>query len=378
MCCDPQPRSGTVCGMPPPFVAGLDLSRQFYWQAVRPVVDVALPDLPHTAALIGPGSDVLGLDTERSTDHDWGPRLLLFLHPTDHAQHGQQLDQFLARQLPTSFAGYPTNFAPADARVQVMTATSGPVRHRVVITDLTNWFDGWLGFDPRRAVDLLDWLATPTQRLAEVTAGAVFHDGLDELNTARDRLRWYPHDVWLYILACQWQRIAQEEAFVARCTEVGDQIGAAVVTARIVRDIMRLHLLMHRRYPPYSKWLGSAVARLPDADTLTTPLAAALTTTGTVREDHLCQAYETAAAAHNQLELTNPIDPATRPFHDRPFRVLHADRFATELIARITDPHIAALPAIGAIDQFADNTDLLGRTDQCRAATRAALNITAP
>jgi hypothetical protein len=225
-------------------------------------------------------------------------------------------------------------------------------------------------------VGLLDWLATPTQRLAEVTGGAVFHDGLGELTAVRDRLRWYPHDVWLYILACQWQRIAQEEAFVGRCTEVGDEIGAAVVAGRIVRDLIRLHLLMYRRYPPYSKWLGSTFARLPDAGTLTAPLAAALTTSGTVREDHLGQASEAAAAAHNHLELTDPIDPATRHFHDRPFRVLHADRFATELVARITDPRIAALPAIGTIDQFADNTDLLGDIGRCRATARAALNIT--
>jgi hypothetical protein len=361
--------------MRPSFVAGLDLARQFYRQAVHPVLDTALPDLPHSAALIGPGSEVLGFDTERSTDHDWGPRLLVFLHPADRGEHGKQLDDVLARRLPASFAGYPTNFAPADARVQVMTPASAPVRHRVVITDLPTWFDGWLGFDPRRDVSLLDWLATPTQRLAEVTGGAVFHDGLDELDPARDRLRWYPHDIWLYVLACQWQRIAQEEAFVARCTEVGDEIGAAVVTARLVRDLMRLRLLLHRRYPPYSKWLGSALDRLPDAAVLTTPLTQALTTTGPARQEHLCRAYATAATIHNRLGLTEPIDPTPRPFHDRPFQVLRADRFTTALLARITDPNIAALPVIGAIDQFADNTDLLGHAQQCRAVTRAALGI---
>ena len=359
--------------MPPRFVPGLDLARRFYHQAVRPVLDTAWPDLPHSAALIGPGSEVLGFDTERSTDHDWGPRLLLFLHPADRAEHGKQLDDLLARRLPTSFAGYSTNFAPADARVQVMTPASGPVRHRVAITDLPTWSDAQLGFDPRRDVSPLDWLATPTQRLAEVTGGAVFHDGLEELDSARDRLRWYPHDIWLYVLACQWQRLAQEEAFVGRCTEAGDEIGAAVVTARLVRDLMRLHLLQHRRYPPYSKWLGSALNRLPAADALTTPLAQALTTIGRTRQEHLCHAYSSAATVHNRLGLTEPIDPTPRPYHDRPFHVLRADRFTTALLGRITDPNIAALPVVGAIDQFADNTDLLGHPQQCRAITGAAL-----
>lgn len=34
--------------------------------------------------------------------------------------------------------------------------------------------------------------------------------------------------------------------------------GSAVITARLARDLMRLCLLMDRRYPPYSKWLGTA------------------------------------------------------------------------------------------------------------------------
>jgi len=67
--------------------------------------------------------------------------------------------------------------------------------------------------------------------------------------------------VWRYVLACQWRRVDQEEPFPGRCAEVGDDLGARIVTARLARDLMRLCLLMHRQYPPYSKWLGTAFAR---------------------------------------------------------------------------------------------------------------------
>jgi hypothetical protein len=362
-----------------PFTTGLRLAGEYYRQAVRPILDAALPDLSHSAALVGPGSDVLGFDTPRSTDHDWGPRLLLFLHPDDQARHGQRLHDLLAHQLPTAFAGYPTNFAPAQARVQVMTPVDyPPVNHRLIITDLATWTAGWLGFDPLRSVTLLDWLATPTQRLAETTAGAVFHDGLNQLTPIRRRLRWYPHDVWRYILACQWQRIAEEEAFVARCAEVGDHTGATMVTARLVRDLMRLHLLMHRRYPPYSKWLGTATARLPHGEAVAQTLHQALTTDGRTREQHLCAAYQSAAATHNDLALTEPVDPTTRPFHDRPFQVLEAERFAAALRTATSDPHVRALPLLGAIDQFADSSPLLGDAPRCRAITQTALGLAEP
>ena len=110
----------------------------------------------------------------------------------------------------------------------------------------------------------------PQQPLLEVTAGGVFHDGLGELIPMREKLAWYPHDVWLYLLASQWMRIAQEEPFVGRCAEAGDELGSRIVAGRIVRDLMRLCFLIERRYAPYSKWLGTAFARLDCASELAT------------------------------------------------------------------------------------------------------------
>ncbi len=45
------------------FIAGIELSRQFYRKAVRPILDQRFPNLAHAAAHIGGGSDVLGFDT---------------------------------------------------------------------------------------------------------------------------------------------------------------------------------------------------------------------------------------------------------------------------------------------------------------------------
>ncbi|MEU5583283.1 DUF4037 domain-containing protein [Streptomyces huasconensis] len=364
----------------PSFIPGLELSRRFYLEAVRPLLDEAVPGLAHSAARLGGGSEVLGFDTARSADHEWGPRLQLFLRPEDVPRHGTAITALLSARLPKTFYGYPTHFAAtAEAGIRIMQATDGPVHHRVDITDLGTWFTAQLGFAPGRDVTALDWLATPAQRLAEVTAGAVFHDGLSRLGPARAQLAWYPHDLWLHLLACQWQRISQEEAFVGRCGEVGDELGSAVVAARLVRDLMRLCLLMDRRYPPYSKWLGSAFARTRQATVLTPFLTAALAASDWyTREQHLARAYETVAAAHNQLDLTDPVDPTTRPYHNRPFQVLHAERFTAALTARITDPAVRALPLTGTVDQFTDSTDILSNPQRARAVTQATTPVPEP
>jgi len=338
----------------PEFVPGLRLARDFYAMVVGPLLEEQFSQVPYSAALLGPGSEVAGFDSPRSTDHDWGPRLRIFLPDSDADRHASALTAMLASRLPESFRGYPVAFP-------VTREPGGPARHRVQVIGLGTWLTSHLGFDPRHAVTLLDWLATPAQRLAEFTTGEVFHDGPGELSRARDTMAWYPHDVWLYLLACQWQRIGQEEAFPGRCAEAGDDLGSAIVTARLARDLMRLCLLMHRRYPPYSKWLGTAFARLPGTAGLAASLAAALSAgSWPAREQHLREAYETVAALHNHLGLTPPLDTRTRGFYDRPYQVIDAARFTAVLREAITDPQIRRLPPAGAIDQFVDSTDAAG------------------
>lgn len=340
---------------------------------MRPLLARAYPGLPHAAARMGPGSEVLGFDGERSVDHDWGPRLELFLSPSDVARHGEDLSALLAAWLPKQVRGWPTNFEPPEARVRVMAATTGPVAHRVYITDVGQWSVDQLGFDARRGVTVLDWLATPAQRLAEATGGAVFHDGINELTELRSRLQWYPDDVWRYVLAAQWTRIGQEEAFVGRTAEAGDDLGSRLIAARLAREVMRLCLLLARRYPPYSKWLGAAFAALPNIEVIAAALREALDAgDATCRQAALCSAYEAVGRWQNELALADTVESTRRPFFDRPYPVIDASRFATALADHIDDATLAALPPIGAVDQYVDSTDVLSWPELPRKIMAAA------
>src|SRR5829696_8639177 len=53
---------------PMTFTPGLDLSEVLFRTAVEPLLAHNAPGLSYAAGLIGAGSDVLGFDTERSTD----------------------------------------------------------------------------------------------------------------------------------------------------------------------------------------------------------------------------------------------------------------------------------------------------------------------
>jgi len=349
------------------FRPGLDLAREFYTSVVQPLLAELFPGLRYSAALIGAGSEVLGFDSRRSTDHDWGPRLHIFLAAHLAGRWADRIAADLGERLPASFAGYPVRYPLSG---EPPTAA----RHHVLVRALPGWLIGQLGFDPVAGITAFDWLATPTQRLAELTGGAVFHDGLGQLRAVRASLAWYPDDVWRYVLACQWTRIDQEEPFAGRAGEAGDELGSAVIAARLARDLMRLCLLMDRCYPPYSKWLGTAFARSPAGQAVAPHLAAALTAAGwQAREPHLCRALQAAAGVHNGLGLTRPVPAAVRRFWDRPYLVLGAGRFAAALRHSITDPDLRGLPLTGAVDQFTDNTDALGDPATLRASMAAWL-----
>jgi Domain of unknown function (DUF4037) len=229
---------------------------------------------------------------------------------------------------------------------------------------LDDWLIERLGGDPRAGMRTIDWLSIPTQRLAEVTGGAVYADGRGELTAVRRRLASYPDDIWRYVLACQWRRIAQEEAFVGRCGEVGDELGSAVVAARIARDLMRLCLLLARRYPSYSKWLGTAVARHRTGGGRVVATVAA--TRWRDREATLCEAYELVAIRSNAVGLAPVLASTVRGFHERPYRVLAAHRFVEVLRAAINDAALRVAPPVGAVDQVVDNTEVTSHAGRFR------------
>ncbi|MBA3873916.1 MAG: DUF4037 domain-containing protein [Anaerolineae bacterium] len=348
----------------PEFIPGLQLSETFYHEAVRPILDTHFPGLAYSAALVGSGSEVLGFDTPMSSDHHWGPRVLLFLNETDFAAFSQPIHDQLANELPFTFRNFPTNFThpnPNDKGVQLLQeSTTRPINHRVQVMTLQQFFKGAFALEYGQPLSATDWLTIPSQRLRAFTAGAVFHDAIG-LEAIRQQFQYYPHDVWLYMLAAGWARIGQEEHFVGRTGYVGDDLGSQVIAARLVRDLMRLCFLMEKQYAPYPKWFGTAFSKLTCGERLTSIFRGVmLAESWREREQSLAQAYEAVAQMHNALGITEALPAKVSDFWGRPFKVIHGEQFASAIKARIQDEAVKRIPVdIGSIDQFSDSTDLI-------------------
>lgn len=355
----------------PDFVPGLELSRLYATEVVAPILRKTFPALPFAIGLMGEGSDVVGFDTARSMDHDWGPRCFVFIDESARESLGPWLSETLGNQLPHTFLGFPTgiDYHSDGATFMADAGSSGPINHRVQITSPQNTLRWTVGVTSLDEVTPALWMTTPQQKLLELTAGAIFQDDTGEITRVREAFAWYPDDVWRLMLAGTWKAISQLEPFVGRCGEVGDDLGSQLVAMRLIRDQMRLAFLLERRYAPYQKWFGTAFDRLALAHLLTPSFdQARFARTWQEREQGIVAASVTLANRTNALKLAAWVDPTPRNFWSRPFQVLHAERFTEALKASITDPAVKVLPAdLGGLDTWVDSTDAVGEQRLHRA-----------
>ena len=342
----------------------LELNRRFYSQSVRPALDKHFPNLPHAAALIGYGSEVLGFDTEMSMDHNWYPRVYLFVREKDQGLI-PSIHEMLKDELPHEFLGFPVDTVPVPDEPGTRWMKEkhyGPVDHAVAITTVRDFTLDTLGWDVNDPLTAVDWLTFPSQILRTMTAGAVYFDNAGELTRLREALAWYPQDTWLYLLASTWDRIGQEEHLMPRAGFEGDELGSAIIGSRLVRDIMSLSFLMEKQYAPYPKWFGSGFSQLSCSGELTPILCETQKAENwKQRQGALCKGYESLVRKHNSLGITEPFADQVSSFHGRPFQVIHGDRIAQAIAHKITGIDIKELVSkglIGGIDQWSDSSEL--------------------
>ncbi len=345
----------------PKFMPGLRLDELYYKKIVEPILGSKFPRLKYSAGLLGSGSEVLGYDTPQSRDHNWGLRLFLFLMDNDLRTQSNEIDQELRVNLPRSFLGYSTSFGkPDEIGVRVpKQSSSGKIDHYVMFYTIRSFFKEYLGIHPYQKIRDSTWLTLPQQKLLSIVKGKIFHDGLG-IKAIIKNFEYYPRDVWLFMLASQWSKISQKEAFVGRTAVVGDELGSRIIASEIVRDLMGLCFLMEKTYAPYSKWFGKAFSELKIAKEISPVLGKVLDSTSiNEREYYIARAYSIVSTKHNSLKITKTMKTQVSKFYNRPYLVIHGDIFAKEIMEKIRDPSIRNLPMIGSIDQLMDSSDFL-------------------
>ena len=248
---------------------GLELSRAYFEQFGRPMLEEQFPELlPYLAVgLFGKGSECFGWDDELSRDHDFEPGFCLFLPEEELVDRRQEflLERAYAR-LPKEFGGV------SRAVLQPV----GGARHGVLRT--AEFFTRTIG-SPNGALSLEQWMTLPEQALAEATNGEIFFDNWGEVSRIREQLAYFPEDVRLKRLAGRLLLMAQAGQYnVPRCLGHGEPAAAQLAAIEFADSAMAAAFLLSRRYRPYYKWRFRALRALPLLSELASPLERILTT----------------------------------------------------------------------------------------------------
>lgn len=356
---------------------GIDLSQRFYEKVVGPILHDNFPYMAHAAARVGLGSEILGFDSEVSADHDYGPCVQLFLPAANFPTIAPAVMKALDSSLPLSFEGWPvrysTNVRPpsGDPGAGMLGADHGAELYTVAA-----WCNRFWGRQFPNELTTQDWLSYSEQTFLTITGGKVFRDDFGELASLRKRMAYFPRDVWLYKLAAQWGRIAEERAYVGRAGDAGDDIGSRVIAARMVGNIMRLAMLIERHYAPYPKWFGTAFSRLDCASDLKPMLDQVMRAEDwKAREAGLIEACSFAAELQIAKGVPGASIPSIGSIHTRPYQFVDSLAIFASLRSSIEDEELRQLPEFGAADQFLTSNFVLAVPAYASAATASLLEL---
>ena len=234
---------------------GLELSRAFYEEHGRPMLETQFPELLSFLAcgLFGSGSECFGYDDMVSQDHDFEPGFCIFLPGEDVVS---RRDAFLLERayakLPRSFGGF----------ARSLLSPVGGSRHGVL--RIEEFFRRVIGV-PDGNLDLPQWLSLPEQSLAEATNGEVFFDHFGEVTYIRENLHYYPEDIRRKRLAGYLLLMEQSGQYnYVRCLKHGEPAAAQLAAVEFVKSTLSVLFLLNCRYQPYYKWVFRALRELPE------------------------------------------------------------------------------------------------------------------
>jgi hypothetical protein len=324
--------------------SGSELSERYHREVVGPALTKRWPNLRYAAGRLGSGSDVLGYDDATSEDHDWGLRLTILVAPELTAE----VENHLEAVLPAQFLGMPTR--------PVLTWTAAPIL-AVEVASVDTFARGRLGVGANEEWTVEDWLSFTGQAVSEVRSGPVFLDTDGALTALRRRLDWYPDDIWRWILAADWSALREELPFVGRTGQRGDDLGSRIIAARLARTAMHLTFMLHRAWPPYSKWLGTAFRELPASGDVRRGLEEAVAADEwQERQRALGEAIQALARLQTSRGLPS-ASPGVAPFYDRPHLGVAAIHEA--LLETIESDQLRARVLTGTVEQWCESVPAL-------------------
>jgi len=328
------------------FIPGLVLNDGYFHDLIKPILSACFPSLRYAASRIGPCSDVLGIDTYISMDHNWGPQAQIFLTEEDHPKYSDEIKRVLSEEIPQDYKGFPTNWLlnQPNGGNHPEFSPDGKVNPNVEVLTVRQFVKDNLGIDYTNPITLRDWFAFSEQGLLHVVSGKIFHNDLPELEEMRAYFSYYPQPIWLLKMYAFWNAISEEQTFIGRCHHVQDEVGERLITARIVNKLMKLCFYLEKKFHPYSKWFGTGFSKLNCANDMKPIFQKILKANSyNQRSQALCTACLKIAEMHNALNITRPVPLEIVDYYQRGYKGLQTGNLVDVLAEAINQDMLKEL-----------------------------------
>ena len=115
---------------------------------------------------------------------------------------------------------------------------------------------------------------------------------------------------------------------------------------------MRLCFLYSDQYAPYSKWFGTAFARL-DIDERIKSLICGIIKSDNIREreNNLVEAQLALAKIHNESGFSEKVDVRIENYFGRDIKVIFADKIVDSIQAELKNTPFENIPLVGSYSQ---------------------------
>lgn len=302
------------------FIPSLELSRMLYEEEIQPIMEQEFRSLKYAAATLGMCSEILGLDDEISMDHEWGPRVIIFLSEEDLTRFSTQMMPVFQESLPPKFKGFDMMWRQPHVDAH---NTKKKILYHVSVRTVSEVLKFYGGITALPLQDI-DWLSISEQHLLEFTSGTIYRDDIGELTDAREELKYYPDNVLRFLLMHQWYAVNSDWFPIGRIGSRGDELGLRIQAAKVAHHLMRIAFMVSRRYFHYKKWFGTLFRDLPLAAALEPILMELLCEENwqTV-EEKICEATSILLQQQNRLGLTPKITMKPQRVDDGRHRMMY-------------------------------------------------------
>ncbi|MCR5507708.1 MAG: DUF4037 domain-containing protein [Lachnospiraceae bacterium] len=243
-------------------IKGLELSRRFYEEYGKAMIHDNFPEYEDriTVGLVGRGSECYGFDDELSHDHDHGPDFCIWVDDDVYDEAGTAIQEAYDA-LPLEYMGFErSRIIPPDGKRTGVLRTKEFYSRILNITEecLTGYVDGTDG-DGIFAI-------VREEDLSQCTNGSIFARGTGDFLRIRDKLSYYPDNIWRRRIAEELHYSAQMGQYnYIRMLKRGEKVASEIALAGYMEHTMKLVYLINRRYAPYYKWLHRGMAGLEKA-----------------------------------------------------------------------------------------------------------------